>query len=52
MCGFNASDIDRSERTDTAMEILRKRFAAGEISKDQFQEIKRTLTDSTDIVEE
>jgi uncharacterized membrane protein len=26
-----------------ALEILRRRFAAGEITKDQFEEMKRTL---------
>jgi putative membrane protein len=28
---------------DSAMEVLRRRYAAGEITKDQFEEMKRTL---------
>ena len=28
---------------DSALEVLRRRYAAGEISKDQFEEMKRTL---------
>jgi putative membrane protein len=28
---------------ETAMEILKKRFARGEISKEEYEEIKRTL---------
>jgi len=28
---------------DSALEILRRRYAAGEITKDQFEEMKRTL---------
>ena len=28
---------------DSALEILRRRYAAGEITREQFQEMKRTL---------
>lgn len=28
---------------DSALEILRRRYAAGEISKEQFEEMRRTL---------
>jgi putative membrane protein len=28
---------------DSALEVLRRRYAAGEITKEQFEEIKRTL---------
>lgn len=31
------------QRTDSATETLRRRYAAGEISKEQFEEMKRTL---------
>ena len=30
-------------RPDSAMETLRRRYAAGEITKEQFEEMKRTL---------
>jgi putative membrane protein len=30
--------------TDDALEILRRRYAAGEITKEQFEEMKRTLS--------
>jgi putative membrane protein len=30
-------------RRDSALEILRRRYAAGEITREQFQEMKRTL---------
>ena len=29
---------------DSALEILRRRYAAGEITKEQFEEMKRTLS--------
>jgi len=29
--------------TDNALEILRRRYAAGEITREQFEEMKRTL---------
>jgi putative membrane protein len=28
---------------DSALEVLRRRYAAGEITKDQFEDMKRTL---------
>ncbi|MCG2720878.1 MAG: SHOCT domain-containing protein [Thermodesulfovibrionales bacterium] len=34
---------DQPKAEDSAMEILRKRYAAGEISKEEFEEKKRYL---------
>ena len=34
---------DRSERRETPREILDRRYAAGEITKEQYEETKRTL---------
>lgn len=50
-CGFGSRNIDDDQTMDsyTAMEILNKRYASGQINKDKYQEIKRSLTDSTDI---
>ena len=51
MCGFGSRNIDDDQTMDsyTAMEILNKRYASGQINKDEYQEMKRSLTDSTDI---
>jgi putative membrane protein len=34
----------RASRTDTALEILRQRYARGEINKEEFDAKKRDLT--------
>lgn len=31
------------EKTDTAIEILKKRYAKGEITKDEFEEMKKVI---------
>ncbi len=51
ICGFGSRNIgdDQTMDSNTAMEILNKRYALGQINKDEYQEIKRSLTDSTDI---
>lgn len=36
-------NVPGQARQDSAMEILRRRYAAGEIGKEQFEEMKRTL---------
>ena len=49
MCGFGSRGID-SEQTrvsDSAIDILDKRYASGEINKEKYEEIKRTLIEST-----
>ena len=49
MCCFGPRDIDshQTKGSDSAIEILDKRYASGEIDKDEYEEIKRILTDST-----
>ncbi len=51
ICGFGSRNIGDDQTMDsyTAMEILNKRYALGQINKDEYEEIKRSLTDSTDI---
>jgi len=50
MCGFGSRDVGnyQSKGADTAEEILDKRYASGEINKDEYEEIKKTITKSTD----
>jgi uncharacterized membrane protein len=45
MCGFGSSDKDshRINASDSARDILDKRFARGEIDKEEYQEKKRIL---------
>lgn len=49
MCGFGSRSIDSKQTiaSDSAMDILNKRYASGEINKEEFDEKKRTLTQST-----
>jgi len=49
MCGFGSSDTDskQTRTSDSAMDILDKRYASGEINKVEYEEKKRTLTEST-----
>lgn len=48
MCGFGPRDPDKHQAKgpDSAIEILDKRYASGEINKEEYQERKRLLTDS------
>jgi len=44
-CGFGFRDIDRqSGASDSALDILDRRYASGEINKAEYEEVKRTLT--------
>ena len=54
MCGFGprSSDNQQAGSSDSAMEILDRRYASGEIDKDEYEEKKRTLTGSTDFKNE
>ncbi|MFC1867352.1 SHOCT domain-containing protein [Thermodesulfobacteriota bacterium] len=52
MCGFGSRGIDNQQTRvpDSAIDILNKRYASGEINKEEYEEKKRTLTESTDFV--
>ena len=52
MCGSGRRDFGnhQSRGSDSAIEILDKRYASGEINKDEYEEKKRTLTKSTDFI--
>ena len=50
MCCFGPRDIDdhKARGSESAIEILDKRYASGEIDKNEYEEMKRTLTGSMD----
>ena len=52
MCGFGSRAIDgqQTKVPDSARDILDRRYAAGEINRHEYEEKKRTLTDSTDSI--
>ena len=52
MCCFGPRNVDdhQSKGSDSALEILAKRYASGEINKDEFEERRKTLTDSMDSI--
>ena len=52
MCGFGSRAIDcqQTDVPDSARDILDRRYAAGEINKDEYEEKKRTLSESTDSI--
>lgn len=49
MCGFGSRCIDsqQTRASDSAMDILDKRYASGEINLEEYEEKKKTLTEST-----
>ena len=51
MCGFGPYDSDRQQSrvADSAIDILNKRYASGEINKEEYEEKKRTLTESSEL---
>jgi len=54
MCGFGSRAVDgqQTEVADSAQDILDRRYAAGEINKDEYVEKKRTLIESMDSIAE
>jgi uncharacterized membrane protein len=52
MCGFGSRGTDNHKSSDSnsTIEILDKRYALGEIDKKEYEEKKRTLTESTDFI--
>ena len=52
MCGFGPWRIDRQQTRvpDSSIDKLNKRYAAGEINKEEYEEKKRTLTESADAI--
>lgn len=54
MCGFGSRAVDgqQTEVADSAQDILDRRYAAGEINKDEYVEKKKTLTESMDSIDE
>ena len=54
MCGFGPRVIDNHQikKSDTAIDILDKSFASGEISKEEYQERKGVLTSRADVASE
>lgn len=52
MCGFGSRDRDwhHISTCDSATDILDKRYASGEIEKEEYEEKKRNLNKSSDLL--
>ncbi len=46
--GSHGTDDHETESSDSAMDILKRRYALGEIDREEYEEKKRALTQSTD----
>ena len=46
MCGFGSRGIDNQETRaqDSAIDILKKRYASGDIDKEEYEQRRKTLT--------
>jgi len=53
MCGFGFRNKDRHHisTSDSATDILDKRYAYGEIDKEEYEEKKKTLTKSAELLQ-
>ena len=52
ICGFDTRDIDNHHTgiSNSALDILDRRYASSEINKEEYEEIKRTLTESAGFI--